>query len=332
MYNAGVSGLTHEINSTLLKDNPLGDSHIRKISIYLPKSYSGSNKRYPVVYLLPGFSKNNYFLFQKHCLEESVAEKIDKLITENIIQEMIVVCVDGSTYFGGSQYINSAATGHYQDYFLNEIIPFVDEKFRTINDRANRAVIGKSSGGFGSLISIFNRPDLFSVAGCIAPDAGFEYCYLPFIPRSLSVYNKVGGLENFCRQIQRNNSKDTDFMIATSLIAMASCYSPNSSSSLGFDFLCDPISGKIKYDVWEKWLKNDPVNLAKQHSTSLKNASFISLKVGKYDEYNMHLGARMLSNLFKEMNINHKYEEYECGHFGSEFLFENIIREISEYI
>ena len=48
---------------------------------------------------------------------------------------MIAVMPDCFTHFGGSQYINSTATGNYEDYYMKEIVPFVDENFRTLRDK-----------------------------------------------------------------------------------------------------------------------------------------------------------------------------------------------------
>jgi hypothetical protein len=75
----------------------------------------------------------------------NLAERMDKQIASGSVKPMILVMPDCFTYYGGSQYINSTATGRYEDYLTQEIVQFVDENFRTLANRDSRAVMGKSS-------------------------------------------------------------------------------------------------------------------------------------------------------------------------------------------
>ena len=114
----------------------------------------------------------------------NLAERMDKLIAENKIKPMIAVMPDCFTHYGGSQYINSIATGNYEDYLTEEIVPFVDANFRTMKDKNSRAVMGKSSGGYGALIMAMRHADLFGLACSTGGDAYFEHCYLPDFPKA----------------------------------------------------------------------------------------------------------------------------------------------------
>src|SRR5205807_2099466 len=109
----------------------------------------------------------------------NLAERMDGLIAAGTVKTMILVMPDCFTYYGGSQYINSTATGNYEDYLTEEIVPFVDENFRTIPDRNARAVMGKSSGGYGSLIMGLRHADIFGLVCSTSGDAYFELCYIP---------------------------------------------------------------------------------------------------------------------------------------------------------
>lgn len=324
--------IVENIISESLKSNVLKDSFNRGISILLPSSYHTSKKRYPVIYLLPAFAKNHCFLFQNHCFEQNIANMVEDLINRKKIPEVIIVSVDGNTYYGSSQYINSIGTGKYQDFISKDVVTFIDTKYRTKAKQKNRAIIGKSSGGYGAFISVLKNPEIFSTAGCIAPDSGFEYCYLPFIPISIEIFRKYGGLENFCKKMHSNKSNDAHFMITSSLVAMSSCYSPNLSSKLKFDFICNIETGEIDYKSWEKWKQNDLIEIINEYSESLKKINFITIKTGRYDEYNMHLGSRIIYSKLQKNSLNSKYEEPDCCHFGSEYLFKDIIKEVAEYI
>ena len=82
--------------------------------------------------------------------------------------------VDAFTAVGGSQFIDSPAIGAYGTYFSDEVVPFVDERFRTLPEAAHRGVAGKSSGGFGAMVWGMLRPDLFGAFATHAGDALFE--------------------------------------------------------------------------------------------------------------------------------------------------------------
>ena len=95
---------------------------------------------------------------------------------------MIVVYVDAWTALGGSQFVDSPGTGRYHTYVCDEVVAWVDAHYRTLADRAHRGVAGKSSGGFGAMITPMLRPDLFGGLASHAGDALYENCYQPFFP------------------------------------------------------------------------------------------------------------------------------------------------------
>src|SRR5215210_626492 len=104
--------LQHE--SEVLKNNPLGDKYIRDVCVYLPPDYERSAKRFPVVYCLTGFTGRGKMFLNDNAFTPNLAERMDKLISDGSIKPMIAVMPDCFTYYGGSQYINSSATGNYE--------------------------------------------------------------------------------------------------------------------------------------------------------------------------------------------------------------------------
>jgi enterochelin esterase family protein len=123
--------LRHE--SEVLKNNPLGDKRIRDLYVYLPPDYeTHAAKNYPTVYCLTGFTGRGKMFLNDNAFTPNLAERLDKLIGDGTIKPMIAVLPDCFTYYGGSQYVNSTATGNYEDYLTEEIVGFVDENFRTI--------------------------------------------------------------------------------------------------------------------------------------------------------------------------------------------------------
>ena len=81
--------------------------------------------------------------------------------------------------YGGSQFVDSPGTGGYHTYLCDEVVPWVDERYRTLPAREHRGIAGKSSGGYGAMITPMLRPDLFGGLATHAGDALFESCYLP---------------------------------------------------------------------------------------------------------------------------------------------------------
>ena len=82
--------------------------------------------------------------------------------------------VDCWTSYGGSQFLDSIATGPYQSYLCDEVVPFIDERYPTAADRDHRGITGKSSGGYGAMVVPMMRPDVFSALASHAGDALFE--------------------------------------------------------------------------------------------------------------------------------------------------------------
>lgn len=91
----------------------------------------------------------------------------------------IVVFVDAWTSLGGSQYLDPQATARYHTYLCDEVVPFVDARYRTDPRPEGRGIQGKSGGGYGTMVTPMLRPDLFSGLASHAGDALFEGCCLP---------------------------------------------------------------------------------------------------------------------------------------------------------
>ncbi|HYZ51696.1 MAG TPA: hypothetical protein VE593_12480, partial [Nitrososphaeraceae archaeon] len=122
--------LIHRYESSILRSNPLKDPYTREVIIYLPPDYSNSySKGYITTFLLPGFGNQGRSLLNADPLGENVEQRMNRLISHKKCGPMILVLVDCFTKFGGNQYLNSSATGNYEDYLVNEIIPFVDKNY-----------------------------------------------------------------------------------------------------------------------------------------------------------------------------------------------------------
>jgi S-formylglutathione hydrolase FrmB len=147
------SGLIKE--SLKVKSTILGKDV--EYSLYLPPDYDNTNRRYPVLYLLHGYSDDETGWTQFG----EVKAIADKQIRENQMTEMIIAMPDG----GVSWYINSAdGKVKYEDFFITEFIPFIDATYRTRTEKRYRGIAGLSMGGHGTLIMAMKHPELFATA------------------------------------------------------------------------------------------------------------------------------------------------------------------------
>ncbi|MEV5570592.1 alpha/beta hydrolase-fold protein [Spirillospora sp. NPDC052269] len=121
--------------------------------------------------------------FNRAAFRQPYPELVDALFASGEALPAIVVFADGWTSFGGSQFLDSPATGRYRSYLCDEIVPFVDARYRTVADRDHRALAGKSTGGYCAMVTPMLRPDLFGALATHAGGALFDVGYRNELPR-----------------------------------------------------------------------------------------------------------------------------------------------------
>src|ERR1700681_2093333 len=166
--------------SEVLRRNPLRDPSQRPLWVYLPPGYDAEpTRRFPSIYLIQGLTGQLDMWRNRSAFRPNVLELVDTLFADAGCPPALVVFVDAWTSYGGSQFLDSPGVGNYHTYLCDEIVPFVDSRYRTVNDAAHRGIAGKSSGGYGAMVTPMLRPDLFGGLATHAGDALFELCYLP---------------------------------------------------------------------------------------------------------------------------------------------------------
>ncbi|HUF52176.1 MAG TPA: alpha/beta hydrolase-fold protein [Dehalococcoidia bacterium] len=305
-----------EHESDVLKGNPLGDPHVRRFPVYVPPDYDANpEKRYPVMYMLIGFTGAGHMYLYRRFLRDSMPDILDDLTLNAGMPGVICVFPDCLTSLGGSQYVNSSATGRYEDYLVDEIVPFIDSEFRTTG---MRGCIGGSSGGIGSFIMSAKYPEVFQAFADHSGDSAFEYCYLGDVPKCVQALAKYDyKIEDFVRQIPEIQPKDDDFQILLNMAAMSACYAPNPDSPLGWDLPFDPYDGTLRPDVWEKFRAHDPVNMVEKYADNLRRLRFAFVDCGTKDQFHLFLGSRQLHRQLEAHGIEHVYEEYDSDHFSA---------------
>src|SRR5262245_51575291 len=179
--------------SRVLEGNVAGDPHVRRVPVYVPPSYDHApDRRYPVVFVLTGFTGRGRMLLNDNPWSPALDDRMDQAIAHGC-DEMILVMPDCFTRFGGSQYVNSTATGRYQDHLVHELVPWIDAHYRTLPSRDHRGVAGKSSGGYGALVLGMRHAATFGAIACHSGDIAFDYCYRPDLPKFCAAIQRAGG-------------------------------------------------------------------------------------------------------------------------------------------
>ena len=332
---AGVTRGTvviERVESRALKGNPLGDPHVREVPVYLPPGYENGQERYPVIYVLAGFVGFGRALLNRRGFSEALDERLDRLIAQVRMRPAIVVMPDCFTRYGGSQYLDSEATGRYETHLVEELVPFVDARYRTIPEPAFRAVMGRSSGGFGALVLGLRHPDVFGIVVSHSGDMGFEYCYLPDFPPAMIALERRGGVRGFLEQFYAKPKRTPEDFLTMNVLAMSACYSPNPAVKPHlFDLPFDPRTGELVQAVWRRWLAWDPVRLVErpEHEAALRRLK-IFVDCGTRDEYRLYAGARMLSARLRAKGIEHVYEEFDDTHRDLDYRYDRSLPWISE--
>ncbi len=328
-----------EHDSHILRDNPLGDPHERKLGVWLPPGYDHSgNKRYPVLYDLVGFTGSGLAHANWKPFGDNVPERAARLIHENKMGPIILVFPDCFTALGGNQYVNSSAIGNYADYLTREIIPFVDGEFRTLASREHRGCFGKSSGGYGSIIHGMKYAKYWGAIANHSGDAYFDFVYWHDWPNTLNELAKYrspkrkagaqkfprnrkleaglddGRIARFLKKIWSKEKLSNKEGHAIMNLCMAATYDPDPHASLGFRIPFNAETGEVIAARWRNWRRHDPINLVAKYRANLKSLRGIYIDCGWRDQYHIHYGSRLLSQRLAEVSIKHRYEEFDDDH------------------
>ena len=328
--------------SQILKGNPLGDPHIRKVAVWLPPHYDrDGGRRFPVLYDLVGFTGSGLSHVGWKPFGDNVPERAARLVHEQKMGPAIVVFPDCFTAFGGNQYVNSSAIGDYADYLTREIIPFVDREFRTLASREHRGCFGKSSGGYGAMLHGMKYPEHWGAIADHSGDAYFDFVYRHDWPNTLSelarhrqprrkpgAYDALresrrkglpegkddGRIGRFLKSIWSREKLSSAETHAIMNLCMAATYDADPRAPNGFRVPFNLETGELLAERWRHWQRHDPVNLVSRYRSNLKTLRGIFIDCGWRDQYQIHYGARILSKRLSEEGVRHVYEEFDDSH------------------
>jgi len=259
-------------------------------------------------------------------------ELVDRLFSDEGAPPAIVAFVDAWTSLGGSQFLDSPGTGCYHTYLCDEVVPFVDGRYRTLADAAHRGISGKSSGGYGAMVTPMLRPDLFGGLATHAGDALFENCYLRDFPEAVRQLRDhyEHSFERFWDDFRSRPAflRNGDAVLLN-VWCMAACYSADEDGTVRQPF--DVTTGELVPEVWERWLALDPVRMVPRHADALRSLRAIYIDAGKRDEWFLDLGAEAFRRELEALGITDVFFElFDAGHGGIEYRYPGAIRYLAE--
>ena len=315
-----------ELDSSALAGNPLGDPARRLVLVYVPPGPPGP---LPAVTFLHGFSGRARGWTNVAMFAPTVPERIDALVAAGELPPFVGVFPDGATALGGTQWTNAPAVGRYQDFVAEDVVRAIEARFGTIPRREARAIVGKSSGGYGAIRLGRDRPDVFSLVGDHSGDAYFEYCYLPDFPKAAAALagaaDAAAWLEAARRRARETKLAGSD-MGPLNVVAMAAHYSPNPAAPLGADLPFSLPTGRIREDVWARWLAEDPVRFVPAAKDAFRRLVGVFIDCGTKDECNLLWGTRMIAESLRDAGVLVEHQEFEDGHMGIGYRYDASLR------
>jgi S-formylglutathione hydrolase FrmB len=315
----------HVITSELLRGNPLGDPYERPLWVYLPPGYDDDpDRRYPAVYVIQGYTGHLEMWRNRAPFRQPFPETADAVFARGQAPAALVVYVDAWTSYGGSQFVDSPGTGRYHSYLCDEVVPWVDGRYRTLPDAAHRAITGKSSGGFGAMITPMLRPDLFGALATHAGDALYELLYIPEFGPAVRLLREYDGdiwrwWDDFRSRVPFTKEAD---QVLLGLLGVAACFSAHEDGSVELPF--DSRTGAIRPEAWERWLDWDPVRMAPRYPGALRSLRGIWIDAGTRDEYFLDLGAEAFRQALREVGVADdviRFELFDAGHAAIDYRY-----------
>jgi S-formylglutathione hydrolase FrmB len=323
------------VDSPALAGNPLGDDARRPCWVYVPPGYDAdpeAGRRYPAVYELQGFTGQIEGWRNRSPFRPGFVELVDALFAEDRCPPCLVVFVDAWTAVGGSQFLDSPGVGDYHTYLCVDVVGAVDAAYRTLPSAAHRGVQGKSSGGYGAMVTAMLRPDVFGALATHAGDALFELCYLPdFGNVTRALRDTYGGsYERFWEDFRSRPafSRPADHSLLNTY-AMAACYSADTDGTVRLPF--DAGTGRLDPEVWERWLAWDPVRMAPRRADALRSMRAVWIDAGRRDEFYLDLGAEAFRRELDALGVRDvRFELFDAGHGAIEYRYPLALRHLAE--
>jgi len=288
-----------KIHGKSLDGNLMKETASPDVSVYLPPSYNRDRaRRYPVVYLLHGYTNSDLGYFgpegrQLHLIAERV-------FAAGTAKEMILVMPNCMNAYGGCMYSNSVTAGDWEGYVAEDLVGYMDSHYRTVASRAGRGLAGHSMGGYGTLRIAMKRPDVFSAIYALSSCCLNEGTVRPTRDGAPSPAESIKSFE----EAKGNRA-------AQGTLARAAAWAPNPANPpLYLDLPTK--GGAVQPDVAVKWAANSPVAMLDQYVANLKKYKAIALDIWLADK--LITSNKVFVEGLVRFGLAHTFETYDGDH------------------
>ncbi len=275
-----------DIPGKLLADNPAGDPPARRVALYSPVK---ADAALPLVLYLPGWGGSS---------EDSIARGSRDWLAEVVARlaaaghPIRIAAVDARSRYGGSQYLDSTATGNYAQWLTREVMPAIEAR-HPLPPGAKWIVAGHSSGGFGALRLGMGRADTFAAVVALSPDSDLGVTHIGFAKDPAVRAITRADLDAAMAPRPKMPASGTAGM----MLGLSANYAPAVKAGR-FEWLYDD-DGRWRADVWQRWLEQDPLTIVGKKADAFAASQRIYLDGAEHDEFGANIGARKIYDILK---------------------------------
>jgi S-formylglutathione hydrolase FrmB len=296
--------LTETMRSAILLDNRISIDPNRSVRVYLPAGYATSKKAYPVAYYLHNFWWSPDGVFN----ENHVPELLDRAFASGTVEPFILVAADYRMPTTTSLYENSPINGRWLDFTTQELVPFIDRRFRTLAHRDSRAIVGDFFGARGALRFAMLHPEIFSVAYAIHPVATSGGA-LPWSNVQID-WRRIHAAKSF--EDLRGDGRAEIF------VTVSQAFLPNPNRPPFYcDFFVEMENGQptVNFENLRKSQKGFHLDESlDQYASNLRQLRGLGIEWGRYDPTTAHVDSnRLFSRMLDDRGIEHEAEEFRGG-------------------
>lgn len=292
--------LTPELRSRNLEHSKVGADPLRKMIVYLPAGYDGSSQRYPVIYFFANSLDGYRSVFDRN----DAQSLFDSAIRAGVIDGFILVSVDMNTPLGNSWFVNSPATGNWEDLVIQEVVPYIDGNFRTAPDRDSRGLLGDRMGGYGAIRMGMRHPEVFGSVYALHPVGTGNGVQTMYVRPNWDLLTNAKSLADL---------KGDGFASIFTSIFQAHLPNPE-KAPLFFDFPVRKTGNQIIIDsaITERLHNNFLLDrLIPQYAENLKSLRGFKFDWGRSDPNYDHV--------YSNQAFTHKLDEYGVPHEAEEY-------------
>lgn len=287
-----------KVPSAQIAGNLLGTPSGRDVIVVLPPGYDRNRgRRYPVVYALHGYSIGAEQWIKEIHLPQTAEGAFAKGTPE-----MIIVLPDSKNVHNGSFYSNSVTTGNFENFIADELIDFIDARYRTLARPESRGLVGHSMGGYGASRIGIRRAERYGALYLMAP-----CCQSAMGARGLNAEQ--------VKQLEALPSAEAAASLPfgqRGTLALASAWSPNPGKPPLFIDLPVDAEGKERPEILAKWTANAPLAFLDQYVSKVRKYRAIALDVG--DKDSLVTDTRLMHEALQAQGIASTFEVYPGDH------------------